>query len=349
MSTLEQSLIEEITLNGPMRLDFFMDIAIRYYYSHSIAIGATGDFITAPEISQMFGEIIGIYFASCWLEEGMGEFSIIELGPGRATLMKDFLRGTKHIKGFHQSINKIYLLEQSTKMRSLQQENLIDYAEIVVHIDNLNDIDTKGKVYIIANEFFDCLPIRAQTIMEGMGYEIFIGYEDGKFHYLAISSDRSKTRQIKDLSIINVMEITDSYIPYVQGISKLLKQGGRALIIDYGYLDNAHKSTIQAIKKHKFHNVLEDIGFCDITSLVNFKALAELFHKEQISSRIETQGSFLLRNGIKERAAQLKSNAKDPSSIDTAINRLTGIEEMGELFKVLIVSSLPYQENSKCL
>lgn len=342
MNILEKNLINKISLNGPICLDDFMDMVIKYYYSHNSAIGSDGDFITAPEISQMFGEIIGIYFANCWLEEGKDMLSIVELGPGRGTLMKDFLRATKNIKDFHQSIGKIYLLEQSAKMRLIQQENLAEYASVIKYIDNLNEIDPKHKIYIIANEFFDCLPIRAQTVIDGIQYEIFIGYED-KFHYLAVPCTKGAIdcKRIENLSIINIMEIGDRYIPYTKSISQLLKQfkGSRALIIDYGYIGNSSKSTIQAVKKHKYHNVLEDIGSCDITALVNFKALGDLFSQEHIAYKIETQAEFLLRNAIQARALQLKNNAKDPAAIDKALHRLIGKEEMGDLFKVLIAVS----------
>jgi SAM-dependent MidA family methyltransferase len=332
---LRTELAVKINKSGSIKLDEFMSLVIPYYYQNANPFGKNGDFITAPEISQMFGEIIAVWAADIWMKNDCPEFNIIELGPGKGTLTTDLLRGSKSFKNFHQSIKHITLIESSQSLREIQAKNLIAYRDKLQWFNHLNDVSTNTFTIIIANEFLDALPIK-QFVKRSDGFhEIEIGLNaDEKFDFIESATASELSIDCNDGDIV---EISEASLTYADSISSLLKQnGGTLLCIDYGYLYPSMKSTLQAVKNHCYHPVLEDIGEADITSLVDFAKLKNRFIKNSLHAVTLTQREFLLHYGILERAKMLAHASGDNEKITSELSRLTDVKEMGELFKVLI-------------
>lgn len=332
---LRIKLAAKIQRSGPVKLDELMSLVIPYYYKNSNPFGKNGDFVTAPEISQMFGEIIAVWAADIWMQNGCPDLNIIELGPGKGTLMADLLRGSKNFKNFHQSIKQITLIETSNSLRKVQAKSLIAYRDKLQWLYRLKDAFTNTFTVVIANEFFDSLPIKQ-----------FVKRSDG-FHEIEINLNAKKKFEFTESAIASelsincndsgIVETSETSLIYADSISSLMKQNGGALLcIDYGYFYPTMKSTLQAVKNHSYHHVLEDIGEADITSLVDFAKLNEHFIKNGIHTITTTQREFLVHYGILERAKMLSDATGNSEKIISELSRLTDTKEMGELFKVLI-------------
>lgn len=322
---LESHIKNLISFNGPIGVDQFMEVVISHYYKNNNPFGSKGDFITAPEISQMFGEIVGIWCANHWMNTGSNTFTLVEIGGGNGTLMSDLLRGTKHIPKFHQSITQIAMVEISPLLQA-KQKSTINFSNIAWYND-LNELDTENCI-IICNEFFDALPIK-QFIKEDDGFkEILVTLNNGKFEF--IKSSRL-FHNLTSASTGSIIETSSASLAYASVIKNKIGKNGKALIIDYGYVDPPYKSTLQALKHHKYHDVLSDLGTADITALVDFKALGEVFP----NSKITTQGEFFKTYGIEARAQSLIQNGANANEVNLALYRLTAAEQMGSLFKVL--------------
>jgi NADH dehydrogenase [ubiquinone] 1 alpha subcomplex assembly factor 7 len=325
---LESHIKNLISVNGPIGVDQFMEVVISHYYKNNNPFGSKGDFITAPEISQMFGEIIGIWCANHWMNTGSNKFTLVEIGGGNGTLMNDLLRGTKHIPNFHQSITQIAMIEISPLLQA-KQKSTINFSNIAWYND-LNELDAENCI-IICNEFFDALPIK-QFIKEDDGFrEILVALNNDNFEFIKSSH---LVHNLTKASTRSIIETSNVSLAYANSIKNKLGKGGAALIIDYGYIDPPYKSTLQALKNHKYHDALSDLGTADITALVDFKALGEVFQ----NSKITTQGEFLKAYGIDARAQSLIKNGANPQEITSALHRLTNPEQMGSLFKVLEAS-----------
>ena len=341
---LEKSIKDTISMNGPITLDYFLSLVIPYYYNNNDPIGKSGDFITAPEISQLFGEMIGIWVANKWMSMGRPEFSIVELGGGLGTLMQDLLRGTKYISQFHSKMKKIYMVDQSDLLINNQKEKLQDYHDKVEWIQGTEKVNGNEKLFIINNELFDALPIKQ-----------FIKCTDGlrEMHVLlneknhleirpygnAIKDDKLKTGEYLEVSVVG------EYI--AEQIATLLgKNGGYMLAIDYGYIESTKNNTIQTVRRHKKTNILDNIGYSDITSHVDFKLLAGCFIQHGFKCNITSQANFLINHGIKERVEMLIQQGAEPDKLISQMDRLTSKEQMGELFKVLEIEAkhppIPY-------
>lgn len=321
-----------ISLNGSIPVDKFMEVVVPYYYQNSKPFGKKGDFITAPEVSQMFGEMIGIWCANHWFNKGQNKFTLVEIGGGNGTLMADLLRGTKNIKGFHDSIEQIVMVEISQALKEKQKSKIL-FSNICWYND-LKELDSENCI-VICNEFFDALPIK-QFIKEQGGFkEVHIGLKDDEFEFVTKSISSDLDELCRDGGIV---EKSESSIRYAEVIKQKIGSKGAALIIDYGYIGPSYKSTLQALKSHKFHNVLKEIGEADITAHVDFKSLAKVF--DSFKADIIPQGDFLIRWGIMARAAMLIDNGADPKEIHEALARLINNDQMGQLFKVLEIISL---------
>ncbi len=291
-----KQIVDEIKQSGGIGVDRYIELCNTHYYSTRDPLGVKGDFTTAPEISQIFGEMIGIWAITQWEKIGSPEkFALLELGPGRGTLMADLLRATKVVPGFKP---EIHLVELSPTLIAIQKAKLS--ATWHREVPTL-DIPT----IIIANEFFDALPVK-QFIGK---LERKVVYENGQLAFNIATED----------GITN--EICESGL---QIMRRLTAQAAAGIIIDYGYTTNSRKNTLQAVKNHKYHNVLENPGEADLTTLVNFPALVEQAAKP---CKITTQREFLLAHGADVRAKVLNK--------EQDLERLISPEQMGELFKVL--------------
>lgn len=333
MQNLEQQIRGLIKLKGAITLDHFMGLCISHYYKYNTIFGKNGDFTTAPEISQMFGEMLGVWCANHYLENFTHDikFNLIELGPGRGALMKDLLRSLKNVKGFYENLNKIYLLENSDSLRKKQELNLYDYIDKVVWIDDLTLVDISLPNLIIANEFFDALPIKQYKKLNNMFYEVGLNIINEQFEFITLN--KALPLKVDDCSENGIIEINMEANYYIKQLAKLLKvPHSKAVFIDYGYTKPSYKSTLQAVQNHKFCHPLSNLGTADLTALVDFNVLKQSFEMYNLDTTLKTQRNFLVDLGIELRANALKTRA---ASIESELERL--ISTMGELFLVLEV------------
>ncbi len=336
MTPLTVHLQRRIAAGGPITIADYMAECLLHpehgYYTGRDPFGAKGDFTTAPEISQMFGELIGLCLVQAWLDQGEPDHVILaELGPGRGTLMADILRAAKAAPSFLQAA-QVWLVEASPLLRARQRETLGD-----VHwSDSIDDLPD-GPLYLVANEFFDALPVR-QFQREGETWrERQVGLQDGNLQ-LGLGGpvtrpDLAHRTGTKDGDIV---ELCPAAGPIVETTStRIAQHGGAALIIDYGDWRSLG-DTLQAVKDHQPVPVLDHPGEADLTAHVDFEALASAA-TETATTQLTPQGVFLERLGITARAQALAQHLKGDALTQhiAAHRRLTHPEEMGNLFKVL--------------
>lgn len=321
---------------GPIPLSQFMGAANAHYYATRDPLGARGDFTTAPEVSQMFGELIGLWIADLWQRAGEPPVRYVELGPGRGTLAADALRAMAKA-GLAPPVD---LVETSPTLRAAQAER-VAHAEF--HLD-LVGLPDDAPLIFVANEFFDALPIR-QLIATGEGWrERLVACQDMLF--LPIQGDRSFDmiipRDFRGAAPGSILETSPAGVAVLRQLAKRLNdQGGAALIVDYGYMGPAIGDTLQAVKGHAYANPFDMPGEADLTAHVDFATLAEAARAEGLVVHGPvTQGAFLMRLGIAERTASLSLAAPERAGqLATDRDRLTDPEQMGELFKVIALTA----------
>jgi len=334
--SLKDILIERIRAVGPMPVSDYMAECLMHpqfgYYATRDPFGSRGDFTTAPEMSQMFGELIGLSLAQAWMDQGSPERIVLaELGPGRGTLMADLLRATNRVPGFHDAL-ELHLVEASPALRRKQKELL---GEATWH-DSVSDLP-EGPLFLIANEFFDALPVR-QFIRDGDKWrERLVGFENAALCFgLGAPVDQPFLRhRLEDVEDGHLVELCPAAHPIIQEIgARIERHGGAALVIDYGDWRSAG-DTMQAVKGHEPVDVLELPGDSDLTAHVDFEMLCAATPSR--FSRVTAQGVFLERLGITTRAQTL-AKLMEPVQLEEHIaahRRLTHPEEMGNLFKVV--------------
>ncbi|MEM6748429.1 MAG: SAM-dependent methyltransferase [Pseudomonadota bacterium] len=352
---LEERLLETIADHGPIRVGDFMTDALIHpqhgYYATQKALGATGDFTTSPEISQIFGELIGGWLVHSW--EAMGgpsQFNLVELGPGRGTLMADILRTANVRPRFLKSVH-VYMIEASGRMRYSQKRLLADTGCRITWADKLEDVPP-APLLVVANEFFDCLPIRQFMRMaepaDKPWRERLVGLGKGGDPRLSfvLSPDSypdmpGMPRGAMPEDIFETCAVGGEVVSEIA--SRLREHKGRALIIDYGHGRSGYGDTLQAIRQHKPWPVLESPGLADVTAHVDFAALGRRGRQEEM--RVDgpvRQADFLERLGLRERLARLEPAIEDETKradFRKGALRLVDREGMGELFKVMSISS----------
>ncbi len=315
MNKLEQIIRDKIISNGDMPIDEFMELALYHpeygYYTNNYPIGAEGDFITSPEISQIFGEIIAIFFLNKIHELPEGDIALVEIGAGKGTLMKDILRTFSQFPEISERI-KPYIIEINPKLRELQS-----MALDVTHIESIEELPSLPCI-IYANEFFDCLPIK-QFHNEN---EVKVTITNGEL-----------TRTSDEITL----EESQGAEGYYSNICEHIKENkGLGLFIDYGYFSGSG-DTLQAIQKHKKASIFHDIGDTDLTSHINFNKLENLSRGVGLQVlELKTQAEFLIKYGITLRAEIL---AKANPKILDDVNRLISTSQMGDLFKVIAIQA----------
>lgn len=337
MTPLADQLIARIARAGPMTLAEYMAECLLHpehgYYSTRDPFGAAGDFVTAPEISQMFGELLGLCLAQTWIDQGApARFALAEIGPGRGTLMADLWRATTGVPGFHAAA-EVHLIEASPVLRTAQATRM-PQAIWHDHIDTLPELP----LFLIANEFFDALPIRQFQRAEAGWSERVIGVADGAlaFGLTAAAPVAALDHRLSDTTPGDIVETCAPAQAIAAQIGqRITTQGGAALIIDYGDCRSLG-DTFQAVAKHKSTDPLAAPGQADLTAQVDFEALA-LAAQPATFSRLTPQGVFLERLGITQRAEALARNLSGEAlrAHIAAHRRLTHPEEMGHLFKVM--------------
>lgn len=342
MSALKDRLLARIARMGPMTLADYMTECLLHpehgYYTTRDPLGRAGDFITAPEISQMFGELIGLWLAQVWMDQGApGAFVLAELGPGRGTLMADALRATRKVAGFHAAA-KLHLLEASPRLRQAQASALAPF-DPVFH-DSLADLP-EGPLFLIANEFFDALPIRQFQKAEGPDWsERMIGAAGDRLIWgLAPPAPIAALARRTDVTEGQIVETCAPAEALMGEIGRrIAAYGGAALIVDYGDWDSLG-DTFQALSAHRPVDPLAEPGQADLTAHVAFGALARAADPARASA-LTPQGVFLERLGITQRA-QVLARSLSGAALDAHVaahKRLTHPAEMGHLFRVLALS-----------
>lgn len=342
MNELGKILAAEIEKNGPISLYKFMKASLGHpeygYYSRQEPFGEQGDFITAPEISQMFGELIGLWAVDVWFKLGSpSKFHLIELGPGNGTLMTDALRGARVAPEFLAAA-QIHLVENSPRLKAKQATALVGY-DISWH-DALPDIDG-APVILIANEFFDALPIHQYCYRESEWYERLVTTTESEFVF-TLAPEPTSFDQILAGADDDIFETCPDGEEIISRISELLfVNNGAALIIDYGASDTLLGDSFQAVKGHGHVDPLNDPGESDLTAHVKFATHKNIASARDISVQGPTsQGRFLERLGIEARHHMLsqKANETQKKKLDAQLRRLTSTSEMGTLFKVMALS-----------
>ncbi|MEM8576810.1 MAG: SAM-dependent methyltransferase [Pseudomonadota bacterium] len=337
--SLRDALIARIAAEGPLRLDAYMAEALLHpehgYYTTRDPLGAVGDFTTAPEISQMFGELIGLSLAQAWLDQGApAPFTLAELGPGRGTLMADALRACARMPGFVDAA-QVTLIEASPTLRAVQAKTLAAHAP--VWLDDAHGLP-EAPLFAIANEFFDALPIRQFQRAGGGWAERMVGAAEGALH-LGLGPAQPQpalAHRLADTNDGDLVEDRPAAAPILNALSaRIAAHGGAALIVDYGDWRSAG-DTLQALHGHAPVDPLDGPGTADLTAHVDFEALATAAAPARYS-RVTPQGVFLERLGITARAQALAQRLEGPAleAHIAAHRRLTHPGEMGTLFKVM--------------
>ncbi len=337
MTELQKLLAARIAATGPITVADYMAEALLHpehgYYTARDPFGTKGDFITAPDISQMFGELVGLSLAQAWLNQGApAPFYLVELGPGRGTLMQDALRATRAVPGFADAA-RVHLIEASPRLRAQQAERV---PQATWH-DRLDDVP-EGPLFLIANEFLDALPIR-QFQRDGTGWrERMVGLVEGELA-IGVSAPAPLSmlaHRLSDTSKGDIVELC-AQLPAVVSETgrRIAAHGGAALFVDYGDWRSLG-DTLQAIEGHASVDPISAPGTADITAHVDFEAVAQAAAPAR-HSRLTTQGVFLERLGITARARALaaKLAGAELEAVVTAHRRLTHPTEMGDLFKVM--------------
>jgi NADH dehydrogenase [ubiquinone] 1 alpha subcomplex assembly factor 7 len=337
--SLKERLVEYIRDNGPMTVAEYMAACLYdpddgYYATRPSIGGEDADFLTAPEASQMFGELIGLWCAHEWDALGKPAFNLIELGPGRGVLMQDALRATQRIEGFREACN-IVLVETSGPLRDAQAERVPD-AEWALRLEDA----PPGPSLIIANEFLDCLPIRQFVRGEEGWHEKLVGIDEAGALIFGLSAAIGAPESDDEPGAVR--EIAPALESLVYELERRLHDAeGRALFIDYGYVRPEGADTLQALQQHKKVGALAAPGESDLTAHVDFARLAVLAENAGLSVHGPmTQGQFLRALGIDFRAETLsRANPEHAERLKRELKRLTDAEEMGALFKVICISS----------
>lgn len=344
MTPLADLLIRQISANGPITVADYMQACLLHpqhgYYRTRDPFGASGDFITAPEISQMFGELLGLALAQAWLDQGSpARFTLAELGPGRGTLMADVLRATKAVPGFHAAA-RIVLLEASERLRGVQGKTLAGFAPCWV--ETVADLPP-GPLYMLANEFFDALPID-QFQRGGKGWRrrlvglVEAGLAEGRLGFGLSDPAPCPDPRFAGDPEGTLVEICPAAAAVAAQIGAVIRQhGGAAIVIDYGGW-RSRGDTLQAVRNHRPEPALANPGKADLTAHVDFEALARAAGLDQ-TSRLTDQGTLLTRLGIHQRADRLARGLSGEALQNhlAATRRLTDPAEMGTLFKAMAI------------
>lgn len=341
MKDLAGTLRSLIALEGPITVERYMGLCLQHYYATRDPLGQAGDFTTAPEISQMFGELIGLWMLEVWHARGRpASCHLIELGPGRGTLMADLLRATRLLPEFRAAAS-VHLIETSPALRERQRATLASSGMAVEWHDRLEDVPA-GPTFLVANEFFDALPVRQFVATERGWCERLVGLEEDRLIF-GLRAEPEKDFE-SPVRLGDILEWPAASLDVTKTLSRrLAHEGGAALIIDYGYWGPAFGDTLQALKAHAYVDPLAEPGEADLTTHVDFHKLARVAAGEGLRIHgIATQGDFLRTLGIEARASALKQRATpaQATAIDRALARLTerGPKAMGDLFKVLALT-----------
>lgn len=349
LSGLREKIVRLIEVNGPLSIADYMALCLfdpeHGYYTTREPFGTSGDFITAPEISQMFGELVAVWLLTAWRAIGRPlPVTLAEIGPGRGTLMKDMLRTLGRLDSEFVGKALIAMIEASPRLVTVQKATLGERAgalEWHTSIDSLAD----GPLLIVGNELFDAIPIR-QYVKAGGGrwMERAVGFDDaGDLVFAAKPGAPDPSLLPPDAaaaaegSIVEIAPVRSALMEQIA--ARIAQNGGAALFFDYGYSKPATGDTLQALSSHTYADPLAEPGKADLTAHVDFSALADIAKTYGLDAHLLTQGDFLLGMGLLERAGQLGAHAGQQTRkrLQGEVDRLAGSDGMGTLFKALAV------------
>lgn len=345
--SLRERLAREIALAGPLTVADYVTRCLHDpqdgYYATRPSIGATGDFITAPMVSQMFGELIGLWAVELWSRLGAPErVRLVEVGPGDGTLMADALRACRVAPAFLEAVDLV-LIEPSPPLREAQARMLADSDVHPRWASALDRIDTDAPVILIANEVLDCLPARQFVKTEDGWAERCVGVTDeGGLTFGLKTITGGFRRPAFEVEPGQTIEISDQQAVFGREAATLVKAAtGAALLIDYGRVRPGPGDTLQALRRHRKVDPLDSPGEADLTQWADFPAVLEAaVHAGADVTGCLSQGEFLRRLGIEARADRLKQGRPEAAPvIDRQLERLTAETQMGTLFKVCAVFS----------
>jgi len=348
--SLDDTLKRRIAHSGPISVADYMAEALSHpefgYYMSQEPFGRGGDFITAPETSQMFGELLGLWCAIVWQQMGSpSPVNLVELGPGRGTLMSDALRALQGVPGFKNAA-RVQMVETSPALRTIQHQELAGFDITKAWHDSFEAVPD-GPCLIIANELFDALPIRQFVRKDNNWHEVMVAVDEEALSFkvspLPTSPDVLGKKGQLEAAEGAVIETCPSGLALAEALGQRLKsQSGGAVIIDYGYAESALGDSLQAMKGHAYHPILETPGEADLTAHVDFAHLSGAATRGGACCHGPlTQGDFLHRLGIKERAEDLTERATPAQreEILSGMQRLIDEKQMGVLFKVLALTA----------
>jgi NADH dehydrogenase [ubiquinone] 1 alpha subcomplex assembly factor 7 len=347
---LSKRLAERISSGGPLSVGVFLSEAMfdpcAGFYATKDPIGAGEDFITAPEISQIFGELIGLWLASCWQNmRHPAPVQLVEFGPGRGTMMKDILRAVRAVPGFANALS-VNLIEASPALINVQAKMLAHAPCAVNWQSALSDVPDEACL-VVGNEYLDCLPIRQFVRQNGAWFERLVDHaKDGSFHFVLSGASASAPeiamiapalRAAPDGALV---EVRPAIAPLMDELAvRFAAAPGMALFIDYGPANSETGDTLQAIKGHKKVGPLDAPGSADLTTRVDFEEIKRAAQKAglQVAGPV-SQGGWLKRLGLEYRAADLmQKNPAQKSKLARQVYRLTDPDQMGDLFKIIAI------------
>jgi len=349
VNPLAARIARRIARTGPLTVADFMAAALTDpedgYYRKADPLGAAGDFTTAPEISQLFGELIGAWLVDCWEKLGRpGKVRLVELGPGRGTLLQDALRAGRVAPDWLATI-ELDLVEINPRLRQSQAERLSAYRPS--WHEALAAVPEDAPLLLIANEFLDALPIRQLVFVRGAWRERMVSWNAGDgFHFTVAAHPHPLSLLIPEglagVEDGSVFELSTAAIGLVADIARRIAgQGGAALLIDYGRAESAVGESLQAVRHHKMTSPLDDPGAADLSAHVDFAMLRRAASQAGAAAfGPVTQGDFLRALGIEARAGQLRARASpaQAAQIENGMVRLISIDGMGVLFKALALA-----------
>ena len=338
----------KIKKNFNLPLDKFIDLSLYDknfgYYMKNNPFGEKGDFITSPNISRLFSEMIAVWIVAFWQSLGSPKkFNLIELGAGNGEMMKVLIESFQKFPIFFESCNLI-IHEKSPYLIQVQK-NLL-FKNKISWISKISKIKKLPSIFV-ANEFFDAIAIKQFIKRNNLWYEKFVNLKNkNKPFFFEKKINIKKIENKLNLKISknqNFIEFSEEGLDYFKRISKIIKKNsGGLLLLDYGYKGKKMKNTLKATSDHKFANILSDIGNIDITHNINFNLLEKIVEKTNgLKSIITTQRNFLIKMGIKTRAEIISNNKNFSQKIDIfyRVKRLIGKKQMGTLFKVMLIKN----------
>jgi NADH dehydrogenase [ubiquinone] 1 alpha subcomplex assembly factor 7 len=344
--TLPELIDMQIRTSGPMSIASYMGLCLTHpskgYYKTDDPLGAKGDFVTAPEISQIFGELIGFFVVNLWQQMGSPkDFTLLELGPGRGTLMADILRVACRAEGFRDGLD-LRLFETNPALIAEQNARLEPYDP--KWIDAFEKVGS-GPLIVVGNEFFDALPIRQFVRMDNGWHERMVGLSEGKRSFglnptpIPVDAMPESVAGAEPNSVFEVGLASGEVMKRLAAI--VSTQGGAILAIDYGYARTQTGETLQGVRRHQYADVLDAPGETDLSAHVDFEALGNVATRAGLQLQpLATQQQFLTRLGIDQRAKALSAaNPTLAADIAAARARLVEPDQMGELFKAFCAAS----------